>query len=70
MDDNYDFPADAKAANEIVMEKCRRIPVYPILKVGDERVIGVGGFKKKLLHEGQGVEFLRPGDEVEGIIFL
>lgn len=38
----------------------------PILKVGEEKVIGKQGLKKKLVKEGEGWETPENGDEVEG----
>lgn len=70
MDDNFDYPASIKAVNETVTEKCTSFPVYPILQVGEEKLMGKGGLKKKMLRVGEGEEFLISGDEVEGIIFL
>lgn len=37
-------------------------------EVGEEREIGSGGLKKKLLKEGQGWETPEVGDEVQGSI--
>lgn len=66
MDDDFDFPAAGNAADEMDVEEDTGLPeVDPILKVGDEKEIGKGGLKKKLLHEGEGWKKPDSGDEVE-----
>ncbi|KAF3456703.1 hypothetical protein FNV43_RR01357 [Rhamnella rubrinervis] len=67
MDDDFEFPS-AGNVNDDVEDEMMDIPeddadpVSPIIKVGEEKEIGL---KKKLVKEGEGWETPSSGDEVE-----
>lgn len=62
MDDDFEFPAAGNMGMEVEEDEV----VSPVLKVGEEKEIGKGGLKKKLVKEGQGWDNPNAGDQVEG----
>ncbi|XP_057421593.1 70 kDa peptidyl-prolyl isomerase-like [Lotus japonicus] len=61
MDDDFEFPAAGNMGMEVEEDEV----VSPVLKVGEEKEIGKGGLKKKLVKEGQGWDNPNAGDQVE-----
>ncbi|PWA43558.1 70 kDa peptidyl-prolyl isomerase [Artemisia annua] len=62
MDEDFDIPAGDEFMDDDEIES--GAPVT--MKVGEEKEIGSGGLKKKLLKEGDGWDTPESGDEVEG----
>ena len=65
MDDDFDIPGAEGMDDDMDLPD-----ESPIMKVGDEKVIGKEGLKKKLVKEGEGWDTPEAGDEVEGKISL
>lgn len=65
MDDDFDIPGAEGMDDDMDLPD-----ESPIMKVGDEKVIGKEGLKKKLVKEGEGWDTPEAGDEVEGNISL
>ncbi|KAF5740604.1 FKBP-type peptidyl-prolyl cis-trans isomerase family protein [Tripterygium wilfordii] len=56
--------SDIEDQDELDEEPGEVIESAPPLKVGEERLLGASGLKKKLIKQGQGWETPEPGDEV------
>ena len=65
MEEDFDMPQAEEMSEDFDLPDDS-----PILKVGEEKEIGKHGLKKKLLKEGEGLNYPEVGDEVEGTYIL